>query len=38
MRTFLRFVGFPSVLLYADEMFFAGNFTNGAVKMFSETA
>jgi hypothetical protein len=38
MRTFLKFVGFPFVLLYADEMFFAGNFTNGAVKMFSDMA
>jgi hypothetical protein len=38
MRTFLKFVGFPFVPLYADEMFFTGQFTQGAVKMFSEMA
>jgi len=38
MRTFLKFVGFPFVLLFADETFFMGNVTNGAVKMFSEMA
>jgi len=38
MRTFLKFVGFPFVLLYADEAFFTGQFTEGAVKMFSEMA
>jgi hypothetical protein len=38
MRLFLRFVGFPFVLLYADEMFYGGQITEGAVKMFSEMA
>jgi hypothetical protein len=36
MRTFLKFVGFPFVLLYANEMFFMGQVTEGAVKMSSE--
>jgi hypothetical protein len=38
MRVFMWFVGFPFVLLYLDETFFAGQVTQGAVKMFSEMA